>query len=361
MFFIPKEIVLLIFNNITHLVDQRALLCAHSRFSILAASIAVRELEFVQQWSTVLEINIELHSIEHYTMELMVARRQLMPQMIISRNNVVIIAMIWFGELANLQNNNGLVKLVAPSLLYETAAKAGWLPVIEYIDTLFEYGARPSSVCALAASYGHVNILRWAIGAGFQYDDYVIQRAAYFNRRNVIEWAMRSGHYLRDTSYCQWAAKGGHLELLLWMRKVGFEWDSTVLTAAASIGDIVMIERLISLGAPSCDMAPAAAALHGHAEALELLINRGCATSSHIMRNAANGGHLHCIKIAHAHGIPWDNETCLFAARNGHLDVLRWVRAHGCPWTYDVISQSRVNGKDQVLNWAIAHGCPMRR
>ena len=29
---------------------------------------------------------------------------------------------------------------------------------------------------------------------------------------------------------------------------------------------------------------------------------------------------------------PWDEWTCAYAAAGGSLEVLQWARAHGCPW-----------------------------
>src|SRR5579872_2879341 len=45
---------------------------------------------------------------------------------------------------------------------------------------------------------------------------------------------------------------------------------------------------------------------------------------------AAKNGHLGVLKFARSCGSYWSARTCSLAASNGHLDVLKWARSNGC-------------------------------
>jgi len=78
------------------------------------------------------------------------------------------------------------------------------------------------------------------------------------------------------------AAKGGHLEVLIWAREHGCLWDETMYD-----------------------------------------VDTDCSSL------AASGGHLEVLKWLRGHGYPMDEATCTLAAEGGHLEVLQWAREHG--------------------------------
>ena len=111
---------------------------------------------------------------------------------------------------------------------------------------------------------------------------------------------------LWDERTCCWAASGGHLEVLQWLRAMGCPW--------------------------------------------------GTLTSSW----AAEGGHLEVLQWMRAQDppCPWNAGVCLNAAQKGRLDVLRWARNQGCPWDEDVTLAAVMNGQLKALILLIKEGCP---
>ena len=101
--------------------------------------------------------------------------------------------------------------------------------------------------------------------------------AAILGCLTVLRNLLQRGH-LDKTPVCQWAAWGGHLEVLQWARQNDCPWDE--------------------------------------------------GTCSY----AAKGGHLEVLQWARQNDCPWDEGTCWTAARYGHLEVLQWARQNGCPW-----------------------------
>ena len=101
-----------------------------------------------------------------------------------------------------------------------------------------------------------------------------------------------------------------------------------------------------------------AAAKGGHLEVLKWLRENGCPWDEETCRYAAYGGHFEVLKWARANDCPWDKTTCTRAAEGGQLEVLKWARANGCPWDEDTCAYAALNGHLELLKWARANGCP---
>ena len=75
-----------------------------------------------------------------------------------------------------------------------------------------------------------------------------------------------------DSETCYYAAKGGHLDCLIWARENGGDWDSTICEAASE------------------------------------------------------GGHLDCLIWARENGCDWSKDQCrILASINYHQAILDWI------------------------------------
>ena len=129
--------------------------------------------------------------------------------------------------------------------------------------------------------------------------------AAYHGCLSTLKHLHRQGRLQgKENEVFNTASQGGHLEVLKWLRSVGFQWN----------------ERICAF--------------------------------------AAMGGHLEELKWLRANGCPWDEETCECAAYNGHLEMLQWLRANGCPRDKKTLILARARGHLEFVNWATANGCP---
>ena len=142
-------------------------------------------------------------------------------------------------------------------------------------------------------------------------DPGVIKRVLYVAARHgyleVFEKYWSQAHnplWPRDQDTCGWAAFGGHLELVKWLRANGCRW--------------------------------------------------GVRTSAY----AARGGQLEVLQWMRAQACPWNRHVCYNAARNGHLEVLRWARSQGCPWNEEAPRVAASKGHLEVLKWLIKKRCP---
>jgi len=81
------------------------------------------------------------------------------------------------------------------------------------------------------------------------------------------------------------------------------------------------------------------AAAGGHLEVLMWAREHGCNWDEFTCAFAAEGGHLEVSQWVREHGCPWeehipesDRDCCALAAQGGHLEVLKWLHEHNCPW-----------------------------
>ena len=61
----------------------------------------------------------------------------------------------------------------------------------------------------------------------------------------VLQWAREHGHGCRwDTAVCEYAARGGHLEMLRWAREHDCPWNALVFEYAAWGGHLEVLKWL---------------------------------------------------------------------------------------------------------------------
>ena len=138
---------------------------------------------------------------------------------------------------------------------------------------------------------------------------------------------------LWDEHTCSWAARGGHLEVLKWLR---------------------------AKGCPCGTLTSCWAAQGGRLEVMKWLRAKGCPWGTWASSRAAKGGHLVVLQWMRAQDppCPWNSDVCYYAASKGHLEVLRWARSQGCPWDGRAPRDAAGGGHLEVLVWLIKEGCP---
>ena len=105
-----------------------------------------------------------------------------------------------------------------------------------------------------------------------------------------------------------YAARGGHLNILKWARANGSPWYRHTAAYLAE---------------------------GGHLEALKWVMTNGYRWKSNICEYAAKGDQLEVLEYARANDCPWDKDTCLAAVTAGNLDILKYLTESGCPWYND--------------------------
>ena len=104
------------------------------------------------------------------------------------------------------------------------------------------------------------------------------------------------------------------------------------------------------------EAAVAQAAKGGHFEVMQWLRQNGCPWSSTTCYLAAEGGHLDILKWVRSQDppCPWDESTCAEAAEGGHLEILKFARAQDppCPWIRSGCRDEVVLSRHQhIVQW----------
>ena len=182
----------------------------------------------------------------------------------------------------------------------------------------------------------------------------VIQAAAHSDYLDVLKkyWSdipEDKKKILMPADTCAWAAEGGHLETLEWLRSQGCAWDERTCTYAAEEGHLNCLQWARSEGCPWDESTCSSAAERGHLEVLRWARDNGCPwQADEICDMAAQCGHLSVLKYARSQGCPWDAEITDWAASCGHLEMLRWLRYEGCPWDKE---ECRRVGAPNIKRW----------
>jgi len=238
-------------------------------------------------------------------------------------------------------------------------AHACFLGSIKYIEWLFkslesfeEYCENNGYYCYYAAKGGHIHVLEWL--RDFEKEDYV---------RNWNE------------ECCEVAAKNGHLHVLKWLRdpETGggvCPWNETCCSFAVINGHFNVLKWLRdpNTGGGVCpwnEWCCYSAIKNNRLDMLKWLRdpNTGegiCPWSLICFVEAIENGHIDIIEYMrdpNTGGVcPWDELCCAYAAQNGHLHILKWLRDPDtgggvCPWDGRCCVGASLNDHLNVLKW----------
>jgi len=129
--------------------------------------------------------------------------------------------------------------------------------------------------CIEAARNGHLRVLEWARSTDCPWDERVTRHAAEKQQRETLRWAVEHGCvYYHDALACRgmerwlverghfpaldnlwvccWAASNGDLELLRWLRSLGYAWSDVVTRQAVRGGHLEMLKWARAEGCEWC-------------------------------------------------------------------------------------------------------------
>ena len=166
-----------------------------------------------------------------------------------------------------------------------------------------------------------------------------------------------------ETYFCWEVAKTNKLELLKWAREEKeCEWDYKTINTAAEQGNLEMVQYCVANQCPINEYACAFAADGGHLECLKYLREEakapwGWKTASW----AALNGHLHILEylVERKFDQFWE-DACAYAAENGHLDCLKYLRETAkAPWDEEAVRGAHENNQPECLQYLLDNNCPL--
>ena len=219
------------------------------------------------------------------------------------------------------------------------AASHGHLDILEWI--VAKYSVRWGHVHTTAAARGgHLEVLKWLRSRGIPWDSNAVTQAAGYNHAEVVEWAVRNGGRLRPKAMYA-AAERGHLEMVTLLReRLGCAMTEKTCGWAAYGGRLEVLQYLRSGPFPcpwdheTCE----GAARNGHLRVLAWAMRQGCKVSRWAWAHASIRGHVRVLRFLHASG--WalvdvktivDEDVHRLGA-DDHERVKVWLKRMRSPW-----------------------------
>ena len=163
--------------------------------------------------------------------------------------------------------------------------------------------------------------------------------------------------------FCQKVAQTNKLELLKWAREEKkCKWDGRTIQAAARQGNLEMVKYCVANKCPVNDYACAYAADGGHLEVLKYLREEVKAPwDSRTATFAAKYGHLHILEyLVERKFDKYDACACRWAAEYGHLDCLKYLHETAkAPWNYWAVEGAHENNHPDCLQYLLDNNCPL--
>ena len=219
------------------------------------------------------------------------------------------------------------------------AASHGHLDILEWI--IAKYGVKWGHVHTTAAArHGHLEVLKWLRARGIPWNSNAVTQAAAHNHAEVVVWAVRNGgRLLPDAMY--FAAERGHLEMVTLLREqLGCAMTENTCGWAAFGGQLEVLQYLRSgqFPCPWDGETTERAARNGHLRVLAWAMRQGCGVSRWAWAHASIRGHVRVLRFLHASG--WalvdvktivDEDVHRLGA-DDHERVKVWLKRMRSPW-----------------------------
>lgn len=155
------------------------------------------------------------------------------------------------------------------------------------------------------------------------------------------------------------AARGGKLHTLKYLKNRGCEFDEHSSSAAAAFDNLKCLQYLKYIGSPWNWRVTAAAASNGATDCLKWAAELGAPLGSKMCSTAAAGGSVETLKVVRKQlRLPWGPSALCEAARYGNYEALAWMVANGCPLSNTVTAVSACSGQRSCLKLLLSSGCP---
>ena len=126
------------------------------------------------------------------------------------------------------------------------------------------------------------------------------------------------------------AARGGHLDIVMYMIEKGADYKyNWAMSNAASGGHIDIVKFMLEKGANNYNRTMLDAASGGYIDIVKLMLEKGANYYNKAMANAANGGHIDIVKLILEKGANNYDEAKKTAAKHGHIEIVKLMLEKG--------------------------------
>lgn len=268
-----------------------------------------------------------------------------------------------------------------------------------------------TTTCALAARYGHVDVLRFLSENGCPQTDQVstylndlykdavatsnhelvmmavasgnIDCVEYLSKSRAIplssalfKVAAESGH-VHTMRYgveqglatrlaydaCEAAARGGHIQCLVYAREIGCPWGKNLCASAVEGGSIECLAYTHQNGGRLINCMWLDAIERGRIEIVRYACENGWAPTRRAMRVAVTSGRVDMVRCVCRRGdAAWNaDDLCAMAAGSGSLDIVRYLCEIGYGQSKGACTAAARADRPDILAYLHEHGCPWDR
>jgi hypothetical protein len=228
-----------------------------------------------------------------------------------------------------------------------------------------EYYIWNNKTSGLAASNGHLEVLKYMYKYKCPMSESVIDSATKDGYMDCVRWAIKNGLTFSSEAYKNCALNDHYysLEYLYEHKKQSHDqsWTDPNIMCNVINSSFYPLDTVKFLHKNGCRLTSdlcTCAAESCEIDVLKYLHTNGCPWDESTCSGAAWGGDIECLKYAHLNKCKWNSETCHLAAGHGHLDCLMYAHKHGCPIGNSAERASRENHLE-CLKYAHENGSPL--
>jgi ankyrin repeat protein len=218
------------------------------------------------------------------------------------------------------------LKVVIPQAL-DFAAMQNNLPLIRYLVIQCNV---PCTFDAIdnACKYGNFDVAKFLLDQHKPFSHRTISFIVSHGNIEMLRYLLGVHPEITlDTSLIDVACDSNQMEMLEYIHPMisSNKYNHRAMTSAATKGNILMVQFLDSINAPTTYNAMNSACKHGHSHIVEYLIVNDKPYSSEAATFASEHGHLIILQLLFTHHKEFVEEAVDMAAANGHDDVVKYL------------------------------------
>lgn len=226
------------------------------------------------------------------------------------------------------------------------AAKGGHLHILKWLRQSTPKCPWNAGVCCEAVRNRHLDILMWARSQKppCPWNCDLTRDAIESGHIEIVKWLYTNYDKFDSSEVCYYAARYNKLDILLWGIKMGFMYDEFTCREATKGGHLEILKFLrgyytyegITVKCPWDKYTVLNAIMYDRKDILEWLRDKGSEYPFHL----------------------WEIESCKTAAFYNQLEILKWLRSPyknlpPCKWSSSVCSVAAEYGYIEILKWAL--------
>ena len=242
----------------------------------------------------------------------------------------------------------------------EYACGKGNIDVIQYC---LDNGCLWTSLSLrVSARKDRLEVIKWAITKGGFLSKHVFSSAAIGGHIDVLQYLFDNKCPRVDNICIGNAARYGYLNVVIWMREHGFQWDVKTFELAAYRNNKKVLKYLYEGGCPWNEQTSSEIARYGPPDTLQWLFDSKCPFDKENICALAITYHTSDnLKCAYKNGGILTTQCFVNAISCGSLETSEWLLTHQCPWDEDVCNTAIMCTNISALKWLHAYGCPWNK